>query len=101
MRLARFMAGLHFILIVLIYVAFSNYDQARFAPVLIYKLDYPASIACFWFADKLHGIFPADTGWSAWGSVLLLGSAWYGAIGWSLQTIVRHWPRGNNERPRG
>jgi hypothetical protein len=66
-------------------------------PLIVFKIDYPVSLLVVRIASALADSCPSIPGWSPWILFFVLGSLWYGFIGWLLKIFIT-WMSGKMHR---
>lgn len=66
-------------------------------PLIVFKMDYPVSLLVVRIASALLDLSPSIPGWTPWILFLVLGSLWYGFIGWLLKISIT-WLSGKMHR---
>ncbi len=88
-RIPRWLAIAHALLVIAVFVSIkvSHDQQAWLFFIVVFAVDYPASIAMKYLSD-----IPSATGntgdWLTFGIFLILGSAWWFLLGWIISKLL-------------
>jgi len=86
--LPKSLAVLNGAAVLIAFVADSTYAQPSVFPLIVFQIDYPVSLLVLYLAYILHELLPSASGWSPWILFLVLGSLWYGFMGWILKMLI-------------